>query len=86
MANWGLTEAVRQGLQPIRRFVESLGPYQSLALLAVPVCLVEPLKLIAVLVAGEGHWIIGTIMITAACENSPSATRQLGAADVRFQG
>jgi hypothetical protein len=30
------------------------------------VCLVEPLRLITVLVAGEGHWIAGTIMITAA--------------------
>ena len=25
--------------------VESLGPYQSLLLLAVPICLVEPMKL-----------------------------------------
>jgi hypothetical protein len=51
-----------QGLQPIRRSIEKLGPYQSLALLAVPACLVEPLKLIAVFVAGEGHWITGTVM------------------------
>jgi hypothetical protein len=61
-----LEAGMKQGLQSIRRFVESLGPYQSLALLAVPVCLVEPLKLIAVFVAGEGHWITGTVMITLA--------------------
>jgi hypothetical protein len=50
----------------LRRFIEALGPYQSLVLLAIPTCLVEPLKLIAVAVAGDGHWITGTIMIVAA--------------------
>lgn len=49
-----------------RRWIEHLGPYQSLALLAVPTSLVEPLKLVAVAVAGEGHWITGTIMIVVA--------------------
>lgn len=50
----------------LRRRIESLGPYQSLVLLAVPTALVEPLKLIAVAVAGDGHWITGTVMIVAA--------------------
>ena len=50
----------------IRYAIERLGPYQSLALLAVPVCLVEPLKLIATFVVGKGHWITGTVMITLA--------------------
>jgi hypothetical protein len=49
-----------------RRAVERLGPYQSLILLAVPLCIVEPLKLAAVAVAGKGHWITGTGMIIAA--------------------
>src|ERR1700755_447965 len=49
-----------------RRAVERLGPYQSLILLAVPLCIVEPFKLVAVAVAGEGHWITGTGMIIAA--------------------
>jgi hypothetical protein len=35
-------------------------------LLLIPVILVEPLKVIAVAVAGEGHWITGTAMIIAA--------------------
>ena len=48
------------------RFVRSLGPYPSLALLLVPVSVVEPLKLIAVAVAGEGHWIAGTAMVAGA--------------------
>ena len=47
----------------LRRFIEGLGPYQSLVLLLVPVSFVEPLKLVAVAVAGEGHWITGTVMI-----------------------
>jgi hypothetical protein len=56
-----------EGLLPgVRRFVERLGPYQSLVLLLIPVILVEPLKVIAVAVAGEGHWITGTAMIIAA--------------------
>jgi hypothetical protein len=54
------------GLQRIRRAIERLGPYQSLGLLALPLCLVEPSKLIALFVAGKGHWIAGTVMIIAA--------------------
>jgi hypothetical protein len=50
----------------LRRIIEGLGPYQSLVLLAIPTALVEPLKLIAVAVAGDGHWITGTVMIIAA--------------------
>jgi hypothetical protein len=50
----------------LRRFIEGLGPYQSLVLLAVPTAVVEPLKLIALAVAGEGHWITGTIVILIA--------------------
>ena len=49
-----------------RARIERLGPYQSLALLLVPACVVEPLKLVAVAVAGEGHWITGAAMIIAA--------------------
>ena len=48
----------------LRARIERLGPYQSLALLLVPACVVEPLKLVAV--AGDGHWITGTAMIMIA--------------------
>jgi hypothetical protein len=34
-----------------------------LVLLLVSLSLVEPLKLVAVVVAGDGHWITGTAMI-----------------------
>jgi hypothetical protein len=37
-----------------------------LALLLVPTSVVEPLKLIAIAVAGDGHWITGTVMIVVA--------------------
>ena len=49
----------------LRRRIENLGPYQSLFLLAVPTATVEPLKLVAVAIAGEGHWIAGAAMIAA---------------------
>jgi hypothetical protein len=60
------TEPARPKASRLRRFIEGLGPYQSLVLLAIPTALVEPLKLVAVAVAGEGHWITGTVMIIAA--------------------
>jgi hypothetical protein len=53
-------------LPSLRRYIERLGPYQSLVLVLIPTILVEPLKLIAVAVAGEGHWITGTVMIVVA--------------------
>jgi hypothetical protein len=56
----------RKGMASARGYVERLGPYQSLLILAIPTSLVEPFKLIAVAVAGEGHWITGTFMIIAA--------------------
>ncbi|HYW62496.1 MAG TPA: hypothetical protein VE865_04770 [Bradyrhizobium sp.] len=49
-----------------RRFVQQLGPYQSLFLLLVPAATVEPLKVAALVVAGEGHWLSGTATIVAA--------------------
>jgi hypothetical protein len=49
-----------------RRRLQKAGPYLSLALLLVPVLLVEPLKLIALYIAGKGHWMTGTGMIVGA--------------------
>lgn len=57
-------------LARLRRSIERLGPYPSLLVLAVPISLVEPLKLAAVAIAGEGHWIAGTIVITGAYAGS----------------
>jgi len=44
-------------LEPLRRRVERLPPYPSLLLVAVPLAVVEPLKLAIVFFAGDGHWI-----------------------------
>lgn len=53
-------------LRPVRHQIERLGPYPSLFLLAIPLAVVEPLKLATVLIAGEGHWIAGAIALFAA--------------------
>lgn len=50
----------------VKRYIAGLGPYQSLVVLAVPIGLVEPLKLAAVAIAGAGHWITGTVTIVLA--------------------
>ena len=49
-----------------RRALVRLGPYQSLVLLLIPLGIVEPLKLAAVVIAGQGHWLTGTGVIAAA--------------------
>ena len=49
-----------------RRWVQKMGPYPSMALLAVPLVLVEPLKLVALIIVDRGHWLAGTGMIIAA--------------------
>ena len=53
-------------LARVRRRTQQLGPYQSLALLVVPTGLVEPLKIVALFVAGEGHWFSSTAMLIGA--------------------
>ena len=47
----------------LRRTIEGLGPYPAMLLLGLPTAVVEPLKLVAVALAGKGHWIAGTTMI-----------------------
>jgi hypothetical protein len=49
-----------------RRRIQQLGPYQSLALMLLPIVLVEPLKIAALFVAGNGHWLSGTGILIAA--------------------
>jgi hypothetical protein len=53
-------------LASVRRQIQQLGPYQSLALMLLPIMLVEPLKIVALLVAGNGHWLTGTGILIAA--------------------
>jgi hypothetical protein len=61
----------------VRRSIEKLGPYQSLVLLLIPASIVEPLKLLAVAVAGEGHWITGTATMIVAYAGSLLAVERL---------
>jgi hypothetical protein len=53
-------------LQRLRRRIETLRPYPSLLLVAVPLAVVEPLKLVIVFMAGEGHWVTGAIAMLCA--------------------
>ena len=49
-----------------RRRLQQLTPYFSLGLLLLPLLLVEPLKIVALFVAGKGHWLTGSVMLLAA--------------------
>jgi hypothetical protein len=53
-------------LAQIRRRLQKMSPYLSLVLLLVPLLLVEPLKLLALIAVGKGHWLTGTGMILGA--------------------
>jgi hypothetical protein len=61
----------------LRKRIERLGPYPSLVLVLVPLAIVEPAKLVAVLIAGEGHWLTGTITLIAAYAVSLLAVERL---------
>jgi hypothetical protein len=60
-----------------RKAITRLRPYPSLLLLAVPLAIVEPLKLTAVFLAGDGHFITGTLMIICAYAVSLFLTERL---------
>jgi hypothetical protein len=49
-----------------RRGLQQISPYLCLLLLLVPLLLVEPLKVVALIIAGKGHWLTGTAMLVAA--------------------
>jgi hypothetical protein len=46
-------------LERVRRWVTSLGPYQSFALFAVPVVILEPAKPLSAYLIGTGHLLPG---------------------------
>jgi len=54
------------GLRPLRRQIERLSPYPALLILAVPLAVVEPLKLATLFIAGEGHWVTSGIVLLCA--------------------
>lgn len=53
-------------LQRVRRWVTSLGPYQSFALFAVPIVILEPAKPLSAYLLGTGHFLPGAIIFIAA--------------------
>src|SRR5262245_55695110 len=61
----------------LRRFIRRLGPYASLALVALPLAIVEPMKLVAVVVFGAGHWMTGSFVMIGAYALSVFFVEQL---------
>jgi hypothetical protein len=49
----------KKGLSRFRAHIKRLPPYPALVMLAVPLAVAEPLKLVTVFIAGAGHWIVG---------------------------
>jgi hypothetical protein len=60
------TAGKQRHLQGLRRAIEKLPPYPALLILVVPLAVVEPLKLVIVFFAGEGHWLVGAISMICA--------------------
>jgi hypothetical protein len=52
-------------------------PYPSLVLAAVPLAVVEPLKLATIFIIGKGHWITGAIAMLCAYAVSLFVTHRL---------
>jgi hypothetical protein len=61
----------------LRRCIERLPPYPSLVLMAVPLAIVEPLKLAALFVVGDGHWVTGLFVMIGAYAVSLFLTERL---------
>jgi hypothetical protein len=61
----------------LQRFLKRLGPYQSLSIPAVPLAIVEPLKLIALFVLGGGHVVAGALVMICAYAGSLFITERL---------
>jgi hypothetical protein len=58
--------AISRKSTTFRRRLSRLGPYTSLAIVLIPLALVEPLKLVAHVIAGKGHWLTGTTILVVA--------------------
>ena len=69
----GSTDANSALHSPLNR----LGPYQALLTLAVPLAIVEPLKLVALFVVGGGHFIAGVLVMICAYAGSLFITERL---------
>jgi hypothetical protein len=54
-----------------------MAPYQSLLVLAVRLAIIEPLKVLALLVVGDGHFVAGTLVMICAYAGSLFITERL---------
>ena len=61
----------------VRRFLRRLGPYPCLLFLAVPLSIIEPLKLVALFILGDGHFVVGLLIMACAYGASLFVTEQL---------
>src|ERR1051326_5387224 len=61
-----MRKAARIIWTPIRRWVQGLGPYTSLVVVAVALAIVEPLKLVGAVVAGTGPLLTAQAGVTDA--------------------
>lgn len=61
----------------LRRWIEHLGPYPALLIVAVPLAIAEPLKVAAMFVLGGGHWMVGVIVMICAYAISLFITERL---------
>ena len=59
------------------QFLNRLSPYQSLVVLAVPLAIVEPLKLVALAALGGGHFMAGVLVMICAYAGSLFITERL---------
>lgn len=65
------------GLRWVERRIRTLTPYQSLALFAVPVLALLPLKLLALYWLGQGHVLLGLGVILVAKVGGTALTARL---------
>ena len=65
------------GPMSLRSSIERLPPYPSLFLLGIPTLLVECTKLVALVVAGKGHWLEGAVFLACAYGTSAIITERL---------
>ena len=73
----GASRSGRSVMKGWRHFIQRLNPYIALALLAVPIAIVEPLKLIGLFIFGKGHWITGSLVMLFAYAGSLLAVERL---------
>jgi len=53
----------KERLGRLRGRIQRLPPYPALLIVAIPLAVVEPLKLATILIAGEGHWITSGLVL-----------------------